>query len=126
MIAKSVLIADDDADVLTALTLRCEQLGLEVRLAHDAMTALMMFRLHPPDLLIIDINMPGGNGLSVCEMLTTDTRWTTLPAIVLTGRTDHDTIDRCQGAGVHYVCKGGDVWNRVKPLLQEMLCIDVA
>ena len=125
MSAKSVLIADDDADVLTALTLRCEQLGLEVRLARDAMAALVMFRLDPPDLLIIDVNMPGGNGLSVCEMLTTDSRWAAMQAIILTGRCDQSTIDRCQDAGVHYVRKGGDVWDRVKTLLHEMLHMEV-
>jgi CheY-like chemotaxis protein len=123
--AKSVIIADDDVDVLTALTLRCEQLGIEVRLAHDAMTALMMYRLDPSNALIIDVNMPGGNGLSVCEMLATDTRRASVPAIVLTGRTDRDTIERCQDAGVHYVCKGGDVWDRVKPLLQKLLHLEI-
>lgn len=126
MSAKSVLIADDDADVLTALTLRCEQLGFEVRLARSAMAALVMVRLDPPSLLIIDVNMPGGNGLSVCEMLTTDTHCAAVPAIVLTGRTDQNTIDRCQSAGVHYVCKGGDVWDRVKPLLKDMLRVEIA
>jgi CheY-like chemotaxis protein len=123
---KSVLIADDDPDVLTALTLRCEQLGLDVRMTCDAMMALVMFRLDPPNVLIIDVNMPGGNGLSVCEMLTADSRRGPLSAIVLTGRTDRDTIERCQTAGVQYVCKGGDAWVRLKPLLQEMLSIEIA
>jgi CheY-like chemotaxis protein len=123
--SKSVLIADDDADVLTALTLRCEQLGLDVRRTCNAMAALVMSRFDPPNLLIIDVNMPGGNGLSVCEMLTTDTGRAPVPTIVLTGRTDQATIERCQGAGVHYVRKGGDVWDRVKPLLREMLCMEI-
>lgn len=124
MIAKSVLIADDDADVLTALTLRCELLGLKVNVASDALRALVMFRLDPPNLLVIDVNMPGGNGLSVCEMLTSETGRPPVPVIVLTGRTDRDTIERCQNAGVHYVSKGGDVWDRVKPLLQQLLSLE--
>ena len=121
MLNKSILIADDDADVLTALTLRCEQLGFHVRIANDAMAALMMLRTRPPDLLIIDVNMPGGNGLSVCEMLNSDTRWRPIPSIVLTGRADEETIARCQRAGVHHVPKGGDVWQRVRPLLCQEL-----
>lgn len=125
MATHSVLIADDDADVLTALTLRCEQLGLDVRLAGDAMSALTMFRARPPNLLIIDVNMPGGNGLSVCEMLTSDTRQPTVPYIVLTGRGDRDTIARCQDAGAHYVRKGGDVWEHVKPILREALGLQI-
>jgi CheY-like chemotaxis protein len=122
---KTVLIADDDADVLTALTLRCELLGLDVRLANDAMSALMMFHVDRPDVLIIDVNMPGGNGLSVCEMLRSDARHPDVPLIVLTGRADDETIHRCQDAGVHYVRKGGDIWDRIKPFLEESLRLKI-
>jgi len=121
MMAKSVLIADDDADILTALTLRLEEMGMHVRIANDATAALMMVHLDPPSVLIMDINMPGGNGLSVCEMLNTDPRRHNIPAIVLTGRTDAETITRCEQAGVHYVAKGGDVWKRVQPILGTIL-----
>ena len=121
MPGKSVLVADDDADVLTALVLRCEQLGLDVRLARDAMTALMMFQAKPPDLLIIDVNMPRGNGLSVCEMIAADARNHGIPLIVLTGCSDDDLIARCRRAGAHHVLKNGDVWNRIRPLLHDAL-----
>ncbi|HEX3727201.1 MAG TPA: response regulator [Pirellulales bacterium] len=119
----SILIADDDVDVLTALTLRCEQLGLRVRIAHDAMAALLMIRADPPGLVIIDVNMPGGNGLSVCEMLGSDKSWQRVPSIILTGQSDEDTIARCHRAGACYVPKGGDVWQRVRPLLSTLLRI---
>jgi CheY-like chemotaxis protein len=125
MSGKSVLVADDDADVLTALVLRCEQLGLDVAVAGDAMTALMMFQINPPDLLIIDVNMPRGNGISVCEMLAADARNRGIALIVLTGRADDETIVRCQRAGVHYVFKKGDVWDRIKPLLRSELGIAI-
>jgi CheY-like chemotaxis protein len=123
MAAKSVLIADDDVDVLTALTLRCEQLGLDVRIAADATEALEQARNDPPSLLIIDVNMPGGSGLSVCEQLAGDPLRPPVPSIVLTGRSDDETIARCERAGVRYVAKGGDVWQRVRPLLCQALAI---
>lgn len=123
MSGKSVLIADDDADIVTALTLRCEQLGLDVRVAQDAMTALMMFQIDPPNLVIIDVNMPRGNGLSVCEMLAANTRRRDVPLIVLTGREDVETIARCRRVGAHYVFKHGDVWAQVEPLLRHALCM---
>ncbi|MEX0977261.1 MAG: response regulator [Pirellulales bacterium] len=125
MSGKSVLVADDDADVLTALMLRCEQLGLDVAVAGDAMTALMMFQINPPDLLIIDVNMPRGNGISVCEMLAADAHHRDIPLIVLTGRSDDETIARCRRAGVHYVFKKGDVWERIKPLVRSALGIAI-
>jgi CheY-like chemotaxis protein len=125
MPAKSVLVADDDADVLTALMLRCEQLGLDVDVACDGMMALTMFRINPPDLMIIDVNMPHGNGISVCEMLATDARKRGIALIVLTGRSDDDIIAQCQRVGVQYVFKKGDVWERIEPLLRSALGIAI-
>lgn len=120
---KSLLVADDDVDVLTALVLRLELLGLDVRVAGDATMAMMMFQVDPPDLLIADVNMPRGNGISLCEMLAADARERGITLIVLTGRSDADTIARCHRTGAHYVCKNGDVWKRIKPLVQSALGI---
>ncbi|MBI3464623.1 MAG: response regulator [Planctomycetes bacterium] len=63
MTGKSVLIAAADPNLLTALTLRLEQMGLDVRTADDCMAALTMIHTDPPSLAILDVNMPPGNGL---------------------------------------------------------------
>jgi CheY-like chemotaxis protein len=125
MSPKSVLVADDDADVLTALVLRCEQLGLDVKVASDAMSALLMFLAKRPDVLIIDVNMPRGSGINVCELLAADARNRDKTLIVLTGRSDGETIARCRRAGVHYVFKRGDIWDRIKPLVRNSLGVAI-
>ena len=121
MKSKTVLIADDDRDLVQVLKLRCNQLGLNVVGAHDAMTALALAHQEQPDLICLDVNMPSGSGLSVCEMLTADERLSSIPVIMLTGRTDEETIRRCHAMRAYYVLKSRDIWDRVEPILRQCL-----
>ena len=121
MQSKTVLIADDDHDLVQVLTLRCNQLGLNVVGAHDAMTALALAHQQRPDLICLDVNMPSGSGLSVCEMLATDDRLSSIPVIMLTGRADEETIRRCHTMRAYYVLKSRAIWDRVEPILRKLL-----
>lgn len=95
--------------------------GLRVLTAYDAYTALSLAKSAVPDVICLDVQMPGGNGLSVCEMLTSDEVRRSIPIVVLTGRNDPDTIVRCHDMCVYYVEKCADTWSRLEPLLQELL-----
>ena len=121
MQSKTVLIADDDRDLVQVLKFRCNQLGLNVISAHDAMTALALAHQQEPDLICLDVNMPSGSGLSVCEMLAADDRLSSIPVIMLTGRADEETIRRCHTMCAYYVLKSRDIWDRVEPILRELL-----
>ena len=121
MIGKSILIADDDRNLVDALAVRCRTLGLTVRIAHDARTALNIIFDDRPDVACLDVNMPFGNGLCVCEMLASDERFVSLPVIVLTGKTDLETVRRCHNLCAYYVPKSADLWSRIGPLLHELL-----
>jgi CheY-like chemotaxis protein len=123
MTTKTILIADDDVDLLAVLAARSRRLGLEVRTARDAVETLNRVQQAPPDVVCLDVNMPCGNGLSVCEMLATDPRFRSLPVIVMTGRSDEGTVRRCHDLCAYYVLKSSDVWKRVEPLLRELLGI---
>jgi len=116
-----ILIADDDRDLADVLAQRCAALGLVVRTAHTAADALMLVYEDDVDLVCLDINMPCGNGLSVCEMLATDDVRRTLPVIILTGQTDHTTVRRCHQLCAYYIPKCPDVWRRLEPLIRELL-----
>jgi DNA-binding response OmpR family regulator len=118
---KVVLIADDDRDLVTALAHRCRRRGLDVRCAHDAFTALSLVRSELPDLVCLDVEMPAGNGLSVCEMLASDESCRSIPVAILTGKNDPDTIIRCHNLCAYYVEKCSDVWSRLEPLIDELL-----
>ncbi len=121
MIPKTVLIADDDTDLVAALELRCRQLGLEVITAEDALSSVDCTL---PDLVCMDVSMPGGNGLAACEMMADDQRLASIPVIILTGSSDEETIRRCHRMNAYYVQKSSDVWQRVEPILCELLEIE--
>src|SRR4029453_18984937 len=92
---KRILIADDDECLVDALARRCQALDLRVERAYDGMSALMKIDALEPDLVILDMNMPGGTGLSVFEMVAHDPHLKAIPTIILTGRSDGETIASC-------------------------------
>lgn len=62
-----ILIADDNAELLAAMKTRFEQANTEVYTATDGYNALAQAAQHQPDVMILDINMPAGDGFSVME-----------------------------------------------------------
>jgi CheY-like chemotaxis protein len=116
-----VLIADDDEQLVDVLTRRCEQIGLNVEIAHDGLAAVNVIESREPDLVILDISMPQGNGLDVCAMIAHDEVSGRIPVIILTGRQDTDTIRRCHNLMAYYVPKCTNVWSRIEPLIDELL-----
>lgn len=121
---KSVLIADDDDGIVELLTRRCEALGLKVDAAGNAMTALGKIEQDEPDAVLLDLDLPQGNGLSVCEMMAGHERLHAIPVVMLTGDSSETTIRRCHELCAYYVQKCPDVWSRVEPLLCELLEIE--
>ena len=120
---KTILLADDDEDLLAALSLHCRGLGLKVVVARTAFEALMLIRTSLPDVACLDVSMPAGDGLSLCQMLLTDQDSLHLPVIILTGRKDPAVVRRCHELKAFYVAKGADVWADVEPLLREILIL---
>lgn len=117
---RTILIADDDHDLVEALRLRCQSLGLEALVAHDGFTALTLAHQRRPDLICLDVNMPGGGGLTVCDMLAADERLARVPIIILTGQTAGEVVRRCWDRCAYYVLKATDTWTRVEPLIWEL------
>ncbi|WP_146429782.1 response regulator [Blastopirellula retiformator] len=115
------LIADDDADIVELLAFHCRQKGLGVHFACNAMTTLQKAERVMPDVIILDVNMPQGNGLSVCEMLANHHRLSGVPVIILTGCSSEETIRRCHSLCAYYVPKCANIWARIEPLLDELL-----
>ncbi len=66
---KRILIADDDESFLTALALRLRKEGFEVLTASSGNDASRKAMRHRPDVIIADINMPGGDGFTIQERL---------------------------------------------------------
>lgn len=81
-----ILLADDDPAILIAISLRLENEGYRVFTTQDGYQAVAIARRENPDLLILDIYMPAGSGLSVHERVQTIEEITSPPVIYITGQ----------------------------------------
>jgi molybdopterin adenylyltransferase len=121
-VAERILIADDDDDILEAIKINLEVEGYEVFLARDGEEALEQARRVRPDLILLDIVMPGPDGFDVCRGLKADARTSECPVIFLTakGATRDEAVGLIAGAD-DYVVKPfdpADLLSRVKRVLE--------
>jgi CheY-like chemotaxis protein len=69
MRAPTALIADDDLKMIRLLRVALEPLGVEIQEAHTSVAALVMINRAPPDLVILDVNMPGLEGPALAALI---------------------------------------------------------
>ncbi len=118
---KTILIADDDPVVSFALQRRLQLLGFNVLRSPDSSHALFGAMKVKPDLLILDVNMPGGNGLAVCEMMASDPVYSSIPVLIHTSLNDPVTKERSRALGAHYVEKTPNSWLQLRTLIHNLL-----
>lgn len=90
-----ILIVEDDSDILHLLAYNIEAAGFDVVTAMDGNTALEMVRRHPPDLVVLDLMIPGIDGFEVCKELKRGAETRGIPVIMLTARGEE--VDRIVG-----------------------------
>ena len=81
----TVLIVDDQAEGLEAMGEALRPLGFEVWLALDGETGLALARERQPDVILLDVMMPGIDGYEVCRRLKADEETRLVPVVFLTG-----------------------------------------
>lgn len=116
--APRMLIADDDPAIVRLLADRCTSVGFEVETATNGVQALIKANRNQPDIMIIDVNMPEADGLTVCARLLYSSR-KALSMIVVTGSPEAETIERCEALGAFYVRKGPEFWSGLGAALSE-------
>jgi DNA-binding response OmpR family regulator len=101
-----ILAVDDDPEVLDTVGRVLQREAFEVGLARSAAEALPMLERRTPDLMILDIIMPGMDGITLCQQLRRDPRFIALPILFLTakGSTD-DIVDGLDAGADDYVVK---------------------
>jgi DNA-binding response OmpR family regulator len=90
----SVLVVDDDPDVCDLVTYKLEQSGFEVRRAADGDGALREVSRRVPDLVLLDIMMPGISGLEVLERWRADPVTAGIPVVMLTAKAQENDVER--------------------------------
>ncbi len=86
MCAKTVLVVDDDPHIRHMLDFKLGRAGFTVMTASNAGDAFELARRHNPDVLVTDYQMPGGNGLELCERLKKTPETAAIPVLMLTAR----------------------------------------
>jgi DNA-binding response OmpR family regulator len=90
--AQTILVVDDEARIVKLVRDYLERAGFDVLAAHDGEMALTLARLEQPDLIVLDLMLPGVDGLDVCRRLRQESG---VPIIMLTARVEE--ADRVVG-----------------------------
>src|SRR5665647_1305154 len=114
-----MLIADDDPAIVQLLAERCTKMGFNAETAANGMQLLLKARHNHPDIMIVDVNMPEMDGLSVCTRLL-DPGSKPVEVVVVTGSSDPETAERCESLGLFYSRKGPQFWNNIEAALTEI------
>lgn len=108
-----VIAVDDDPAVLSALTAILGKHGVEVEAVDDPLRFWSAIAASDPELAIVDLDMPGVDGIELCRTIRADPRYAQLPVLILTSYREADQIQRAFSAGADDY-----LW---KPIIEEVL-----
>ncbi len=115
-----LLVVEDDQTVLDTLAYNLAQEGYEVLCANDGIAAIDMAREHQPDLILLDVMLPGLDGLTVCRTLR---REMTMPIVLLTARSGEvDRIVGLDSGADDYIVKPfslGELYARLRAVMRR-------
>jgi two-component system phosphate regulon response regulator PhoB len=92
---QKILVVEDEVDIADLIRYNLERAGYQVLKAHDGITATELVLKERPDLVVLDLMLPGRNGVGVFKEMKRDMRTSQIPVIMLTARAQ--TEDRIQG-----------------------------
>jgi two-component system, OmpR family, alkaline phosphatase synthesis response regulator PhoP len=105
-IKAKILAVDDEEDLLELIKVNLIREGYQVECALTGEAALAMVRRNPPDLVVLDLMLPGTDGLEVCRRLKRDTATAHIPIVMLTARSeDADIVVGLELGADDYVTK---------------------
>ena len=94
-----ILIVEDDKKIAMSLSVRLRAEGHETVVAHDAILALTVAMRERPDLAILDISMPGGNGIQVAERMQNNNNLAGTPMIFITASRHEGIREEAEATG---------------------------
>jgi two-component system response regulator MtrA len=119
----SILVADDDGDICEMIARKLSRAGHDVRTCADGPSVLAALQRATPDLVVLDLNMPGMSGLDLCRALRTDPGTADVPVLMLTARTQDADVEAGFAAGaddyLHKPFSPRELVSRVDTLLQR-------
>ena len=108
-----VMVVDDDPILLATLCSVLKPWGMDVTPLENPQRFWEVLQAIAPDLLILDLEMPGFSGIELCQVVRNDPQWSNLPILFLTAHTGSDAINRAFAAGADdYI---------IKPIVEQEL-----
>ncbi len=102
----TVLVVDDDEDVRDLVAFKLETAGYRTVTADNGNGALTVAHQQQPDVIVLDVVLPGMDGLSVCYQLHSDPMTAQIPVIMLSSRTEENDVQLGYTVGAdHYMTK---------------------
>lgn len=95
MASKTILVIDDEPSIGRVVQFKLQQEGFKVRIATDGLEGLAKVSEEKPDLILLDLMMPGMDGFEVCRRLRASPETATTPVIILSARGQE--MDRIRG-----------------------------
>lgn len=121
---KNVLVVDDEIGALTLIGIMLERGGFNVLKAKDADAALATLDQNIPDLIILDVMMPGTDGIELCGIIRERSDTAGIPVLILSARGDADSVMRGMEAGANdYLPKPilhHDLVTKVRTILAQL------
>jgi len=99
VLAATVLVADDDADILRFVEINLRLEGFEVVTARDGADALAKAVAVRPDLVLLDVQMPGIDGYTICARIRADASLAAVPVIIVTANYGSAEVEAARRAG---------------------------
>jgi DNA-binding response OmpR family regulator len=118
-----ILVVDDDPGLLVLMTKMLERVGPKPLIAETGTGALAILDREPIDLLILDLMLPDIDGFQILQQIREDSRYNTMPVLILSAKADPDTISRGFELGADaYLTKPylpNTLVSRVRTLMQQ-------
>lgn len=99
MSKNKVLVVEDDGDMRLGYQILLRAHGYDTAFAGDSLSAMSEARKQQPDVIILDLGLPAGDGFVVLERLRSNLNFTLIPVIVVSGREVHGNRERALKAG---------------------------
>ncbi|OLP16704.1 GGDEF domain-containing response regulator [Leptolyngbya sp. 'hensonii'] len=99
MTMPSVLVIDDEPDNLDVIEALLFGFGYELHYAPNGQSAIASLDLFQPDVILLDVMMPGMNGIEVCRRIKAMPKWESVPIIMVTALSSKEDLARCLSAG---------------------------
>jgi DNA-binding response OmpR family regulator len=86
VVSASILVADDEPNIVLSLEFLLKQAGFRVRTVADGEAALAAIAQEPPNLVLLDVMIPGRDGYAVCQEIRSNPAWRDVRIIMLTAK----------------------------------------